>query len=93
MSTDPVDHLKKAIANSVRAMMENDPAVSEYPVIEMMARNFGGGPGPDQEADTLVGRLIESCARLVYCEHQLRRRLKELPADVAKAYDWSSFTA
>jgi hypothetical protein len=47
MSTDPVDHLKKAIANSVGAMMENDPAVSEYPIIETMAElRRGAGPGP-----------------------------------------------
>jgi hypothetical protein len=93
MSTDPIDHLKKAIANSVRAVMENDPGVSEYVVIEMMTRNFSAGVGPDQEADHLVGRVVESCARLAYYEPHLRRRLKELPADVAKVYDWSSFTA
>jgi hypothetical protein len=93
MGTDPIDHLKKAIANSARALMENSPGVSEYLVIEMMTRNFSAGRGPDQEADHFVGRVIESCARLAYYEPHLRRRLKELPADVAKVYDWSSFTA
>jgi hypothetical protein len=60
MSTDPVDHLKKAIANSVRAMMENDPAVSEDPVHRNDGEELRGGALAAGVADP---RRSPDCAR------------------------------
>jgi hypothetical protein len=90
---DAVGHLQELVERSVPELIERDPQITVKRLIEIQMDRHAMNPGPDAEADALVKAVITCAVQMAHAEYQLRRAIKNLPAEVARAYDWSNFVA
>src|SRR6266853_4985255 len=94
---DALDGLRLLIEHRVNTLMEQNPALIEQDpalmcgvVVNTIKNGLKLDNTLDTEANGYVEGFIEGSAKAAHFAYHFRRRLKQLPADLARAYDWSA---